>query len=107
VKLRIAALLVLLATAAAGVVPCPTPPEAVSSLRTASSQVPPFLVPACHCGCKQRPSAAGTPTAPGFALRSAAIPIELPLGSTPLPEASPQLVSVHPDAPEPVPLVVA
>jgi len=106
VKLRIATLLVLLATAAAGVVPCPTPLEAVASLSAASEQAPASLLPACYCGCKERPSVAGTPTAPGFALRSAPILLEAPPGSVEHPEFSPRLASVHPDAPEPVPLVV-
>ena len=105
-KLRIAALLVLLTTAAAGFVPCAMPLEAAASLRTSAAQAPPSLLPACHCGCKERPSVAGTPTAPGFALRSAPIALEAPSGRVAYPEFSPRLASIPPDAPEPVPLVV-
>jgi hypothetical protein len=108
VKLRIAALLILLATAAAGVVPCPTPLEAPATLQAASARTaPPSLLPACHCGCKERPSAAGVATAPGLALFTAAVEIEPPLGSAPHPAAPLLATSLLPDPPEPVPLVVA
>jgi hypothetical protein len=106
VNLRSAALLVLLATAAASVVPCTPATAAAASLRSASAEGPPSLLPACHCGCKQRPSAAGTPTAPGFALLNAAVEFEPPSGITPLPAAPLLAMNVFTDPPEPVPLVV-
>ncbi len=114
---RLLALAALAAVLSAAVVPCPPAFAAPAAQMSAAADGgaddafcrsiprPPDLVPACPCGCHQRPSAAGTPTGPGFALLPAR---ELPVVPS-LTFTYPVLETVAPpepaSAPDPVPLV--
>ena len=94
-----AAAIVLLATLAAGVVPCPTPlvDDSASAGETA-------MLPLCPCSCSDRPTAAGVAIAPGLALFAHVASIVPPAFETPLPLRGFSVLAGFRRLPDPVPL---
>jgi hypothetical protein len=119
--LRTAALGLVAAVLAGALVPCGGPPPeapaaAASVLAGAAADdgawcgrsEPPQLVPACPCGCAQRPQVAGVPVGVGLAVRAAPPRLEV----APAPPSAPLLPACRACAgvvrtPDPVPLVAA
>lgn len=91
---RVAALGLFAAVLAGALVPCGEPPPESPAAPVAVASVsdggawcgrtePPQLLPACPCGCEQRPQVAGVPVGVGLAVR-----VALPLLILPPPPAS-------------------
>jgi hypothetical protein len=115
---RAAALGLFVAVLAGGLVPCGEPPPDVSAAPLAAASVsddgawcgrtePPQLLPACPCGCEQRPHVAGVPVGVGLAVRTVLPRLILP----PAPTSAPARPALRASAgvtrtPDPVPLFV-
>lgn len=115
---RIATLGLFVAVLAGTLVPCGEPPPDVSAAPVARASVsddaawcgraePPQLLPACPCGCEQRPQVAGVPVGVGLAVRTALPRLILP----PAPTSAQALPALRASAgvtrtPDPVPLSV-
>jgi hypothetical protein len=115
---RLLALTAVMAVLSAAMLPCPPAAAAqdASSVAAASASAasgafcrsiprPPDLLPACYCGCHERPSAGGTPTAPGLALLTPPVSLAVPTDAFSYLESEVHAPLAPASAPDPVPLV--